>query len=168
MDGSQISLRARQGSSSHIAPSIGRNNFSDKNHPVSDKPTCVALNEDGSRCHVPVTQKSHKFCLRHNRELKKLNDAYKSEERESASIKNDEQYKEDEQQIQALIKIREKIVKLRGQVQMRFYSTEADNLGHSQRILILQAEIKKLLEKLMLQTNNEPGDATGKAQTILL
>ena len=81
-----------------------------------------------------------------------MNQEYKSKELESETLEKNETYERNEQQIQAMIEIKEEIIKLRGQVQLRFFSRAADNLGHSQRILILQADIKQLiLEKGSLQ-----------------
>lgn len=92
------------------------------------------------------------YCTRHSKELRKSTDEYKSKERESENIEKEGQYRQSELKIQELISIKEDIVKLRGQVQLRFFSRVADNLGHSQRILILQDEIRSLVaEKQLLQ-----------------
>ncbi len=94
-----------------------------------------------------------------------MNDAYKSKELESQSIEENGLHEKSEQQIQALITIKEEIVKLRGEVQLRFFSRAADNLGHAQRILVLQADIRNL-EKRLVQRDVSHGSSTGEMHLL--
>lgn len=63
-------------------------------------------------------------------------------------------------QIRALIMVKEEIIKLRGQVQLRFFSQAADNLGLAQRILVLQAKIRDL-GKDLVQKDFSLGSSSG-------
>ncbi len=89
-----------------------------------------------------------------------MNQAYKDEELKSKSL---DKAGKNEQEIRSLITIKEEIIRLRGQVQLRFFSRAADNLGHSQRILILQADIKRLVvEELLVQGSIGLESSTGE------
>ncbi len=92
-----------------------------------------------------------------------MNDAYK--ELESQSIEEKGLHEKSEQQILALITIKEEIVKLRGEVQLRFFSRAADNLGHAQRILVLQADIRNL-KKRLVQRDVSHGSSTGEMHLL--
>lgn len=85
--------------------------------------------------------------------------AYKSKEVASENIEKDGKYMKNEQQILALITIKEEVIKLRGQVQLRFFSRAADNLGHAQRILMLQDQIRSV-EKHLVQRDVSLGSST--------
>ena len=152
MSSSRIRLGPRHGRPTHSAPSIRTTNPIARADPVSEGQTCYALQDNGQRCYTSVKEHYHMYCTRHSKELRKSTDEYKSKERESENIEKEGQYRQSELKIQELISIKEDIVKLRGQVQLRFFSRVADNLGHSQRILILQDEIRSLVaEKQLLQ-----------------
>ena len=164
MHGSRIRLHPHQGPPTHSAPSIRTTDSIASADPVSKGQTCYALGVDSSRCYLRVQEHYHKYCPRHNKELRKSTDEYKTKEREAKNIEKEGQYRESEQQVQNLISIKEDIVKLRGQVQFRFFSRAADNLGHSQRILKLQDEIRSLVaERQSLQENRGLKSSTGAA-----
>ena len=167
MNSSRIALHPHQGPSTRSDPFIRRNRSTNCDDPLPKDQTCFALNHDGSQCHAQLIQHYHKLCPRHHKDLQKSKDEYKSKELESKSIEKGEQYKENEQGIQASIIIKEEIVRLRGQVQLRFFSRAADNLGHAQRILVLQAEIRDLVaKKQSLQRNLGPGSPKGETQLL--
>ncbi len=159
------SLRiAHQGSSVHKDPSIRKNHVLGVTVPVSEGQTCNALQHDGKKCYTPVVQPDHKLCPRHWNELKKMNQAYKDEELKSESL---DKVGRNEQEIRSLITIKKEIIRLRGQVQLRFFSRAADNLGHSQRFLILQADIKRLVaEEQLVQRSNGLERSTGEIKYL--
>ena len=151
MSSSRIRLRPSQDAPRHSVPLNRTTDSTARADPVSGQ-TCSALSLDGSRCYIRVQEYYHDYCPRHAKELRKYIDEYKSKERESEDIEKEGQYRQSEEQVRELILIKEEIVKIRGQVQLRFFSRKADNLGHSQRILILQGEIRNLFtERRSLQ-----------------
>ena len=134
-----------------------RNNISrPKTEPGQELPTCSAIDpNNASICSAKTLWYSHKRCPRHHRELKKLTAQYTCKKNEAGNLEKAGEYKRDERQALALISIKEAEISMRSHVQMRFFSRAADNLGHSQRIILLQSEVRGLKKFI----KSSPGDS---------
>ncbi|KAK6514418.1 hypothetical protein TWF506_008811 [Arthrobotrys conoides] len=116
--------------------------------PISPDPKCRALHKDGADC-LQNTSGFSDYCPSHNKERKELRKLYKQAEKQYDAIEINEGGLYEESKIEGKLAAGNEALKLRDQVNRRFYSFSADNSGHNQWILKLQNEIQNLEERLL-------------------
>lgn len=119
--------------------------------------TCAALQEDGSECHATLFQPHHKLCSSHHREYKSLYQAYKLDEKDYDNIKITEDNVEIQELLEAKIVAGKKTIKLRDQVNRRFYSVAGDdNRSHVKWLLKLGDDVENMEVRLTALRSKEP------------
>ncbi|AEO60378.1 hypothetical protein MYCTH_2309563 [Thermothelomyces thermophilus ATCC 42464] len=110
---------------------------------------CRALHEDGSDCRARLLHASHVFCPAHHREYKRLYESYKRTEKHYSGIESKADGADDvKTTIKAKVAAGRETLRLRDQVNRRFFSFSVQNRGHVKWIMKLQSEVLALEREL--------------------
>ncbi|KAL2185808.1 hypothetical protein L209DRAFT_646217, partial [Thermothelomyces heterothallicus CBS 203.75] len=111
---------------------------------------CRALHEDGSDCRARLLHASHVFCPAHHQEYKRLYESYKQTEKHYSGIESKADGADDVKitTIKAKVAAGRETLRLRDQVNRRFFSFSVRNRGHVKWIMKLQSEVLALEREL--------------------
>lgn len=123
---------------------------------------CAALSQDGKECPRTRKKPEYQYCRLHHQERNDLNGKYKQLEKEYTALVVGDTDVSDAVLTEKIARGRQ-VIKLRDEVNRRFFSDSDGNRGHVRWILKLSKEVDTLEERLKME-KDETRDRVGPTQ----
>lgn len=125
-------------------------------------PQCAALQNNGSECNRTPSKPGYDFCREHFNEKTRLYAEYKKAQAafEAGRVPDKTKAEPGRQDMEQRVQLGDKVVRLRDQVNRRFFSKGTENnRTHIQQILKVKSEVDDLKRDLsVLEEKSAPGD----------